>query len=74
MSERVEYVSTSEAATRLGVAPETIRNWMDRGAFPGTKRMGRNYRLDVSDVARIERDGLDFAELESERAEIKEAA
>lgn len=32
---RVERITVAEAAKLAGVAPSTIRMWIDRNAFPG---------------------------------------
>ena len=38
-----EYMTTQEAAIRLGVTVQTIRNWVKRGVLEGIKIGGRYF-------------------------------
>src|SRR5438270_13038697 len=50
------FVSVREAATRLGVHENTIRNWVDRGLLRAVRLPGSGYRrIDVAGVERIRR-------------------
>ena len=46
----VEWLSTRDAATRLGVTPPTLYRFIDDGGLPAY-RMGRVIRLKAADVA-----------------------
>jgi excisionase family DNA binding protein len=43
------YLTPVEAAERLGVTTQTIRNWMHAGTLKALKLGGR-YRIDENDV------------------------
>ena len=49
----VEWLSTSDAATRLGVTTPTLYRFIDDGRLPAY-RMGRVIRLKAADVAAFE--------------------
>ena len=50
MSEgEIVWMSTQEAARRLGITPRTLYRFVDEGALPAYK-MGRVFRLKRSDV------------------------
>jgi excisionase family DNA binding protein len=53
--EEITWMSTQEAARRLGITPRTLYRFVDEGALPAYK-MGRVIRLQQADVdAFIER-------------------
>jgi excisionase family DNA binding protein len=55
VSDDIVWMSTQEAARRLGVTTRTLYRFVDEGALPAYK-MGRVFRLQRSDVdAFIER-------------------
>ncbi|HYG66287.1 MAG TPA: helix-turn-helix domain-containing protein [Anaeromyxobacteraceae bacterium] len=62
------FVSANEAGKRLDIATSTVIEWIDRGAFPGTTRFGRRYRIPLAEVERVKRDGLDLSTLAKEAA------
>jgi excisionase family DNA binding protein len=64
MAAEPAFLSTPEAARRLRVTAKTVRAWIERDAFPGAIRLGRNYRVPESEVERVKREGLDLRELE----------
>ena len=47
--EEIVWMSTQEAARRLGITPRTLYRFVDEGALPAYK-MGRVFRLKRSDV------------------------
>lgn len=47
--EEIVWMSTQEAARRLGVTPRTLYRFVDEGALPAYK-MGRVFRLKQADV------------------------
>jgi len=49
MAEEIEWLSTQEAARRLGVTARTLYRFIDVGDLPGY-RLGRVIRLKASDV------------------------
>jgi excisionase family DNA binding protein len=59
-------LSVNEAAKRLGVHPNTVRNGIDTGRIKAVKVLGR-WRIQESEVERILRGGT----LESENQEGK---
>ena len=48
-ADEIVWMSTQEAARRLGVTPRTLYRFVDEGALPAYK-MGRVFRLKRSDV------------------------
>jgi excisionase family DNA binding protein len=48
-SEEIVWMSTQEAARRLGITPRTLYRFVDEGSLPAYK-MGRVFRLKQSDV------------------------
>jgi DNA (cytosine-5)-methyltransferase 1 len=40
-----EYLRVKEAAEVLGVVPNTVRSWGDRGKIPEYRHPANNYRL-----------------------------
>jgi excisionase family DNA binding protein len=48
-NELIEWLSTAEAAGRLGITPRTLYRFLDEGQLPGY-RFGRVIRLQASDV------------------------
>ena len=49
MAEEIRWLSTAEAARRLGITPRTLYRFIDEGSLPAYK-MGRVIRLKQSDV------------------------
>ena len=49
MASEIEWLSTAEAAGRLGITPRTLYRFLDEGQLPGY-RFGRVIRLQASDV------------------------
>lgn len=47
--DEIVWMSTQEAARRLGITPRTLYRFVDEGALPAYK-MGRVFRLKRSDV------------------------
>jgi excisionase family DNA binding protein len=37
------FLTTEEAAARLGIKPRTLRDWIDEGAIPRPLKYGRHY-------------------------------
>jgi excisionase family DNA binding protein len=52
MAEEIVWMSTQEAARRLGVTPRTLYRFVDEGTLPAYK-MGRVFRLKQADVDRF---------------------
>jgi excisionase family DNA binding protein len=48
-NELIEWLSTAEAAGRLGITPRTLYRFLDEGQLPGY-RFGRVIRLQATDV------------------------
>ena len=48
-ADEISWMSTQEAARRLGITPRTLYRFVDEGALPAYK-MGRVFRLKQSDV------------------------
>jgi excisionase family DNA binding protein len=48
----IEWLSTQEAARRLGITTRTLYRFVDQGELPAY-RMGRVIRLQASDVMRF---------------------
>jgi excisionase family DNA binding protein len=60
----IEWLSTAEAANRLGITPRTLYRFLDEGQLPGY-RFGRVIRLQASDVEGfIERSRIEPGSLE----------
>jgi len=49
MADEIEWLSTQEAARRLGVTPRTLYRFIDQGDLPAY-RLGRVIRLKKADV------------------------
>lgn len=49
MASEIEWLSTAEAAGRLGITPRTLYRFLDEGQLPGY-RFGRVIRLQAKDV------------------------
>ena len=49
MATEIEWLSTAEAAGRLGITPRTLYRFLDEGQLPGY-RFGRVIRLQSTDV------------------------
>jgi excisionase family DNA binding protein len=58
-SEEIVWMSSQEAARRLGITPRTLYRFVDEGALPAYK-MGRVFRLKKADVDRF----IDAARIE----------
>ena len=52
----VEMIPLREAAQRLGVHENTVRNWIDRGVIVGMRLPTGTRRLPVVEVERLERE------------------
>jgi excisionase family DNA binding protein len=52
----VAMISLREAAERLGVHENTVRNWIDRGVIVGLRLPTGTRRLPVAEVERLERE------------------
>ena len=52
----VEMIPLREAAQRLGVHENTVRNWIDRGLIIGSRLPSGTRRLPAAEVARLERE------------------
>ncbi len=52
----VAMISLREAAERLGVHENTVRNWIDRGVIIGMRLPTGTRRLPVAEVERLERE------------------
>lgn len=51
LDDRTRAVDTDGAAERLGVTPETLRNWRWRGDGPPFVKLGRAVRYRLSDLS-----------------------
>lgn len=49
MASDIEWLSTAEAASRLGITPRTLYRFLDEGQLPGY-RFGRVIRLQATDI------------------------
>ena len=49
MADEIEWMSSQEAARRLGITTRTLYRFVDEGALPAYK-MGRVFRLQRADV------------------------
>lgn len=64
MADQIEWLSTAEAAGRLGITPRTLYRFLDEGQLPGY-RFGRVIRLQAKDVDEfIERSRIEPGTLE----------
>jgi excisionase family DNA binding protein len=52
----VAMIPLREAAERLGVHENTVRNWIDRGVIVGVRLPTGTRRLPVAEVERLERE------------------
>ncbi len=48
-----QYVTTGEAAKRLGVAPATIQRWVDAGAVSAERTLGGHRRIPIAELRRL---------------------
>lgn len=48
-SNTIEWLSTAEAASRLGITPRTLYRFIDQGELPGY-RFGRVIRIKATDI------------------------
>jgi len=48
MSESPRYVDAAVVARRLGVTPQTVRNWIKRGQIPGERTPAGRFRIRLS--------------------------
>lgn len=56
-----EFLTTREAAARLGVGPSTVKRWADQGILEAVRTVGRHRRYRRSEVERISSKGRDTA-------------
>jgi len=42
-----KFISTGEAAKKLGVSDQTILNWIDAGKLKAERTIGGHYRLNI---------------------------
>lgn len=49
-----DILTPAEVAVRLGVAPSTVRRWINAGRLPAV-RIGSRLRIREADLARVER-------------------
>jgi putative resolvase len=60
MRETARLLTISQAATRLGVHPNTLRKWADKGLVPAVKLPSGYRRFVPSEIERVRREmGLD---------------
>lgn len=52
-AESREYLRLSEAAAALGVHPDTLRRWADKGRVPVTRTPGGERRFARADVEAV---------------------
>ena len=45
-----EYISTKEVAKRLGITPQSVANWTEKGLIPIAIKMQRTFRYDWNAV------------------------
>ena len=50
---RAGYISTTEAAARLGVTPDTVRRWLKKGVLTGRRFGKKLFRVDADSVAEV---------------------
>ena len=58
---RAGYISTTEAAERLGVASDTVRRWLKDGVLDGRKFGKKLFRVDEKSVEKLA-EGVPFHE------------
>lgn len=51
LDDRTRVVDTEGAAERLGITPETLRNWRWRGDGPPFLKLGRAVRYRLSELS-----------------------
>ena len=51
LDDRTRTTDTEGAADRLGITPETLRNWRWRGEGPPFLKLGRAVRYRLSDLS-----------------------
>ena len=47
---RSRYLSTEQAAERIGVSPSTLRGWRRQGVGPAYRKHGKLAKYDVRDL------------------------
>lgn len=57
MGDREMYLKTSQLADALGVSPSSVKRWVDKGAIPATKTMGKHRLVALSTALKFARDG-----------------
>ncbi|MFQ5924232.1 MAG: helix-turn-helix domain-containing protein, partial [Anaerolineales bacterium] len=55
MTDQTEWLRLTEAASRLGVHPTTLRRWADDGKIASTRTAGGHRRFAVSDLEAFQR-------------------
>lgn len=49
----MKLLTTSQAARELGVHPNTLRGWVDRGLIPAVRLLSGYRRFDPEVIARV---------------------
>jgi excisionase family DNA binding protein len=47
------YLTTGEAAQRLGVSAQTVVNWIDQGRLPAIRTLGGHRRIALGDLLEL---------------------
>ena len=55
----MKLLTTSQAAKELGVHPNTLRGWVDRGLVPAVRLPSGYRRFSPEQVAQVKRDMLE---------------
>ncbi len=55
----MELLTTGQAAKELGVHPNTLRGWVDRGLVPAIRLPSGYRRFSLEQVAQVKRDMLE---------------
>jgi len=55
----MDLLTTGQAAKELGVHPNTLRGWVDRGLVPAIRLPSGYRRFSLEQVAQVKRDMLE---------------